>query len=64
MIHIISKVSTYLYLQGNGDATLDFFRDQFGFNGRETAAIMGAHTLGRWGGDQWEESVMSCDGLL
>ena len=37
----------YLYLQGNGDATLDFFRDQFSFNGRETAAIMGAHTLGR-----------------
>ena len=24
---------------------------------------MGAHTLGRWGGDQWEESVMSCDGF-
>merc|ERR1719150_1212827 len=33
--------------EGNGDATLDFFRDQFSFNGRETAAIMGAHTLGR-----------------
>ena len=38
---------TYLYLKGNGDATLDFFRDQFSFSGRETAAIMGAHTLGR-----------------
>merc|ERR1712079_813861 len=33
--------------EGNGDSTLDFFRDQFSFSGRETAAIMGAHTLGR-----------------
>ena len=32
---------------GNGDATLDFFRQEFGFSGRETVAIMGAHTLGR-----------------
>jgi len=33
--------------EGNGDATLDFFKDEFGFTGRETVAIMGAHTLGR-----------------
>jgi len=33
--------------EGNGDATLDFFRDQFDFSARETAAIMGAHTIGR-----------------
>merc|ERR1712020_75794 len=33
--------------EGNGDATLDFFRAQFDFSARETAAIMGAHTIGR-----------------
>ena len=32
---------------GNGKTTVDFFAQEFGFNGRETAAIMGAHTLGR-----------------
>ena len=32
---------------GNGDSTLDFFNEEFGFSGRETIAIMGAHTLGR-----------------
>ena len=32
---------------GNGDQTLDFFSQQFGFSGRETVAIMGAHTLGK-----------------
>ena len=32
---------------GNGDATLDFFSEEFGFSGRETVAIMGAHTLGQ-----------------
>ena len=32
--------------EGNGDDTLDFFQSQFGFTGRETVAIMGAHTLG------------------
>jgi len=31
---------------GNGDQTLSFFKDNFGFNGREVAAIMGVHTLG------------------
>ena len=33
--------------EGNGDATLDFFNEEFGFSGRETVAIMGAHTLGK-----------------
>ena len=32
---------------GNGQMTLDFFREDFGFDGRETVAILGAHTLGR-----------------
>jgi len=31
-----------------GDQTLGFFRDNFGFNARETVAIMGAHTMGRF----------------
>ena len=33
---------------GNGDQTVDFFRQSFNFTGREMAAIMGAHTLGRF----------------
>jgi len=33
--------------EGNGDSTVDFFKSQYNFNGRETIAIMGAHTLGR-----------------
>ena len=33
--------------EGNGDSTLDFFSKEFGFSARETAAILGAHTLGR-----------------
>ena len=32
---------------GNGDDTLDFFHSEFGFSGRETVAIIGAHTLGK-----------------
>jgi len=32
---------------GNGKMTADFFEKDFGFTGRETVAIMGAHTLGR-----------------
>ena len=35
--------------EGNGDATLDFFSEEFDFSARETAAILGAHTLGRFG---------------
>ena len=30
----------------NGDGTVKFFEDTFGFNPKETAALMGAHTLG------------------
>ncbi len=32
---------------GNGEMTANFFANDFGFSGRETVAIMGAHTLGR-----------------
>ena len=31
----------------NGEVTINFFRDYFEFSGRETAAIMGAHTFGK-----------------
>ena len=41
------RAETHPNPEGNGDATLDFFRDQFNFSARETAAIMGAHTIGR-----------------
>ena len=30
----------------NGPVTMEWFKSNFGFNGRETVAIMGAHTLG------------------
>jgi len=33
--------------EGNGPMTVDFFKKDFNFNGRETVAIMGAHTLGK-----------------
>jgi len=33
--------------QANGPATVDFFKNNFNFSGRETVAILGAHTLGR-----------------
>ena len=41
------RLETHPNPEGNGDATLDFFNEEFGFTGRETVAIMGAHTLGR-----------------
>ena len=28
--------------------TVDFFKEEFSFTGRETVAIMGAHTFGRF----------------
>ena len=34
--------------QGNGKMTVDFLKEEFGFSGRETVAIMGAHTFGRF----------------
>ena len=32
---------------GNGRTTVEFFKEDFNFTGRETAAIMGAHTFGK-----------------
>ena len=34
--------------QGNGKMTIDFFKEEFSFTGRETVAIMGAHSFGRF----------------
>ena len=31
---------------GNGSETVEFFKDNFGFNPKQAAALMGAHTLG------------------
>ena len=31
---------------GNGDATIDFFKEHFDFNPKEAAALMGVHTVG------------------
>ena len=42
-----SKKEIHPNSAGNGQMTLDFFQQNFGFSGRETVAIMGAHTLGR-----------------
>lgn len=42
-----TKTEVHPNAVGNGKMTADFFRDNFGFTGRETVAIMGAHTLGR-----------------
>lgn len=33
--------------QGNGSMVIDYFKENFGFTARQTAAIMGAHTFGR-----------------
>ena len=38
--------------QGNGKMTVDFMKEEFGFTGRETVAIMGAHTFGRFHVDE------------
>ena len=42
-----SKKERQPVASGNGQMTVDFFASEFGFSGRETTAIMGAHTLGR-----------------
>ena len=42
-----SKAESHPNAVGNGKMTADFFEKDFGFTGRETVAIMGAHTIGR-----------------
>ena len=41
------KPEEHPLVTGNGKNTVDFFKKNFGFNGREIVAIMGAHTMGR-----------------
>ena len=43
-----SKEETHPRVVGNGKDTTDFFLKEFGFNGRETVAIMGGHTIGHF----------------
>ena len=38
----------------SGDETVEFFKTSFGLSVRESAAIMGAHTYGRWFLRLWE----------
>ena len=45
-----SKLETHPWVTGNGDTTLSFFTQEFGFNASEVVAIMGAHTMGKFHG--------------
>eukprot|EP00418_Pyrodinium_bahamense_P084262 CAMPEP_0179069454 /NCGR_PEP_ID=MMETSP0796-20121207/30515_1 /TAXON_ID=73915 /ORGANISM="Pyrodinium bahamense, Strain pbaha01" /LENGTH=697 /DNA_ID=CAMNT_0020766519 /DNA_START=50 /DNA_END=2143 /DNA_ORIENTATION=- len=42
------RAETHPDNHGNGVKTAQFFKEQFDFSGRETVAIMGAHTIGRY----------------
>ena len=46
--YIATKAESHPHLHGSGQMTVDFFAKDFGFNGRETVAIMGSHTVGRF----------------
>ena len=46
--YITTKAESHPNVVGNGKDTIEFFQDSFGFDGRETVAIMGAHTIGRF----------------
>ena len=45
--YIATKKEVHADSMADGRQTLDFFQENFGFNGQETVAIMGAHTIGR-----------------
>jgi len=45
--YITTQAESHPSAIGNGRSTIDFFKKDFGFNGRETAAIFGAHTFGK-----------------
>ena len=44
--YITTKEESHARPVGNGRDTVEFFKKDFGFTGRETVAIMGAHTIG------------------
>jgi len=45
--YITTKNERHPDSQTNGRGTIDFFKRDFNFTGRETVAIMGTHTMGR-----------------
>ena len=46
--YIATKEETHPSVVGNGRMTADFFQSQFGFNGKEIVALLGAHTMGQF----------------
>ncbi len=46
--YIATKNESHPNAVGNGRQTMDFFKSDFGFTGRETVAIFGAHTMGKF----------------
>ena len=44
--YIATKEESETHPHGSGQMTVDFFKKDFGFTGRETVAIMGSHTIG------------------
>ena len=47
-VEIIHPNNTHLKTVTSGEETVDFFKTSFDLSVRESAAIMGAHTFGRW----------------
>ena len=45
--YIASKEEVHPNAVGSGRDTMDFFQTQFNLNGKETVALLGAHTFGR-----------------
>ena len=46
MNYITNKAEEHPWQHGDGKMTTDFFAKNFDFDGRETVAIMGTHTIG------------------
>ena len=46
--YVTGKEESHARPVGNGRETVEFFKKDFGFTGRETVAIMGAHTIGQF----------------
>jgi len=45
--YVASKKEVHPNAVGSGYDTMEFFQSQFGLNGQETVALLGAHTFGR-----------------
>ena len=46
--YLASKLEAHPDQNGNGEKTVQYFKDKFKLNPREALALMGAHTLGRY----------------